>query len=353
MPDQPSNNVASDAVVVSIAEYPYCGGLLRSLPGAAKDSQRVRNWLTSHAPGIDLTDLSWPSSQAGGAQDPWNRYKLDGVMQDLFVDGLQKMKDRLFVYISGHGRSTVQDPAMPAVYCAQYTRLIPDLFAPAGWIRLFAAAPLYREYLFFFDCCNEAQPGQPPPAPAIEIKYRDDHPSVLVVAACSPNQQALETATGGVFTEVLLEALSGSAGSPGSDWVTAGAVVDYLKENVPIRANEKKPGHGQTPKEWFDSTLHADLKSFRLFQREKITSIDVSTVVDGHAPADIGVLGFDLDPVGALSSGGGGAALLEGVFPGRYVLRGRNDGWQQGIRVKTSVSDDGSVSHVVERIALG
>jgi hypothetical protein len=176
---------------------------------------------------------------------------------------------------------------------------------------------------------------------------------VLVVAACSPNQQALESGTGGVFTEVLLEALSGSAGSPGAEWVTAGAVVDYLKENVPIRANQRKPGHGQTPKEWFDSTLHADLKSFRLFQREKIISIDVSAVVGGHAPPDIEVLGFDLEPVGALSSGGGATALLQGVFPGKYVLRDRNDGWQQGVRVKTQVSDDGSVSHVVEQIAFG
>ncbi len=354
MPDQPSSNDgASDAVVVSIAEYPSCGNLLRSLPGAAKDSQRVRSWLTAHAPGIDLIDLSWPRSQGGSAQDIWNHFELEGLMHSMVVNGQQKMKDRLFVYISGHGRSTVRNPAMPAVYCAQHTRQIPDLFAPAGWIPVLTAGRLYREYIFFFDCCNEAQPGQPPPAPSIELKYRDDVPSVLVVAACSPNQEALETDTGGVFTEVLLEALSGSAGSPGSDWVTAAAVVDYLKENVPMRANKRKPGHSQTPKEWFDPTLHADLMSFRLFHREIVNSIDVSAVVDGHPPADIEVLGFDLKPVGALSSGGSSAALLQGVFPGKYLLRGRNDGWQQGIRVKTSIGDDGSVSHIVERIVLG
>jgi hypothetical protein len=326
--------------------------LLPPLPGATRDSTRVGRFISANTTGITVEDVCWPPRQPppGGAPRPWNKFRLDGLMRGYVDIGMQQMQDRLFVYISGHARSTVQDPAMPALYCASHSRNVPDLFAPAGWIRLLTAAALYREYLFFFDCCNDMQPGQVPQPPPLELKYRDDTPSVLVVAACAPNQQAVETDKGGVFTDVLLEALSGSAGGTGED-VTAKEVVDYVKEWVPKRAEALEHGRVQTPKEWFDPGMHGDLAGFRLFKRPKVL-VDVGPLLEGRLAADVEVLGADLEPAGALTAGAGAAVQLQDVYPGKYVLRARSGDWRRVVLVKTTVDDSGQVTPVVEPVPV-
>jgi hypothetical protein len=262
------------------------------------------------------------------------------------------MRDRLFVYFSGHGRSNIAQPAMPAVYCAQHSRKRPDLFLSFNWIPLLTVEPAYKEYLFFFDCCNDYQTDPLPMAIIPDIEPRTDHPSVLLVTAAQPGEQALESDDGGLFTDVLLEALSGSAGSPDSNVVTAAELVNYLKEFVPERAKQLKPGHEQRPKVWFDSDQHADLKGYVLFHRDNVTGVDVSAVLQGHAVADVDVLSFDLKPLTNLVNGPGGAATLEGVYPGRYVLKARNDNWVQAIRITTPVNADGKAKYRVESTQL-
>ena len=352
MAEDPGNDVATDALIVSISDYPVAGGLLAPLPGATRDSVRVSRFIAANTTGITVEDVCWPPRAAPPGQPPrpWNKFRLDGAMRGYVNVGLQQMQDRLFVYISGHARCTVQDPAMPAVYCASHSRSVPDLFAPAGWVRLLTAAALYREYLFFFDCCNDMEPGQVPQPPPLELKYRDDKPSVLVVAACAPNQQAVETDKGGVFTDVLLEALSGSAGGTGED-VTAREVVDYLKEWVPKRAEALEHGRVQTPKEWFDPGMHADLADFKLFKRPKV-SVDVGPLLEGRAAADVEVLGSDLEPAGALVAGAGAAVQLQDVYPGKYLLRARSGDWRRLVLVKTGVDDAGQVAPVVEPVQV-
>lgn len=344
-----------DALLVTVADYPASNGALRSLPGSAKDGLRVANWLKLHSPGINVLPLSYPPPEdaagaAGGAA--LNREAVESTMKTLLAQTVPAMRDRLFVYFSGHGRSNIALPAMPAVYCAQHRRSLPDLFFSFNWIPLLTVSPAYHEYLFFFDCCNDFQTDPLPAAVIPDIDPRTDRPSVLVVTAAQPGEQALESADGGLFTDVLLEALSGSAGSPGSDVVTAADLVNYLKEFVPERARKQKPRHEQRPKVWFDSDQHADLKDFVLFKREKIRDVDVSGLLNGHAAADTDVLGFDLQPVTTLVNGAAGAATLEGVYPGRYVLKGRNEDWTQTIRITTPVEADGTVKLKAEAIQV-
>jgi len=342
--------MTSDALLVTVADYPSSNGALRPLPGSAKDGLRVTNWLNLHAPGINVMPLSWPppggAGAAGGAGGvaTLNREAVESTLKTLLAQTAPAMRDRLFVYFSGHGRMNVALPAMPAVYCAQHRRSLPDLFFSFNWIPLLTLSPAYREYLFFFDCCNDFQTDPLPTAIIPEIDPRTDRPSVLVVTAAQPGEQALESKDGGLFTDVLLEALSGSAGSPDSNVVTAADLVNYLKEFVPERARKQKPGHEQRPKVWFDSDQHAELESYELFKRDKVEGVDVSGLLNGHAPADVDVLDTDLKSVAALTDGAGGARL-EGVFPGRYILRGRNDDWTQTIQITTPVEVDGTVKY--------
>ena len=345
VPDDPSNNVASDALLVTIAEYPAAGGWLRPLPGAARDRNRVRKWLAAHAPGTIMKEVCWPPIDGQPCKHPVYSYDIDSEMRSFRLAASQRRRGRLFGFFSSHGCSTVDNPAMPVIYCASHSRVVPDMFTSAGWIRLLVALPLYKEYLFFFDCCNDWQPGPLPPWFMPNVAYREDKPSVLVGAACAPNQEAVESANGGVFTDVLLEALSGSAGSTGSD-VTARDVVDYLKERVPTRAAALKPDHVQTPLFWFDTQMHTDLASFSLFQRSQVTA-DVSGIISGRAAADVEVLNVNLEPIGTLAAAAGGAAVFE-AFPGKYVLRSRVDDWRRVIMLRTTVNEEGAVRPLVD-----
>lgn len=343
--------MTSDALLVTIGEFPASNGVLRALPGATKDGHRVANWLRVHAPGIEVIPLCWPPDPPKPDLKPINRGAVESEITNLLTETSAAMRDRLFVYFSGHGRANIAQPAFPAVYCAQHRRSLPDLFFSLSWIPLLISMPAYREYLFFFDCCNDNQTDQLPPVQIPDVDQRADRPSVLVVTAAQPGEQAIESATGGLFTDVLLEALSGSAGSPDSDVVTAAHLVDYLKEVVPIRAKEIDPTRTQRPKSWFDSDQHADLASYRLFQRATV-NVDVSPLLNGHAAADIEVFDFKFQPVSGLTIGAAGGAILDGVLPGQYLLKGRNNGWVQAFKVRTPVDADGNVKPVAEAMQL-
>ncbi|WP_431101382.1 hypothetical protein [Roseateles noduli] len=337
----------SDALLVSVANYPISGHLLRALPGAARDSSRVGNWLRSQPQPMGVQEFVWPSAPPPANNVPsWNYRSVEASLHHLLATGMASPRDRLFLYASAHGRSAPSAPAMPGIFCATHGNLLPDVFMSSGWVPQMTAVEVYREYLCFFDCCNDWQPGTFPPYNLLNLPPRTDRPSVFVVAACMPNQQALDTPTGGVFTDVLLEAMSGSAGQPGKTDVTAADVLAYLKENVPLRAAQLKPGHVQNPVEWCDPYSHARLEDFVLFQRQVVGPIDVAALLAGQAAADVEVMDAALQPLGPLSAGPAGEAFLPPVLPGKYMLREGAGVWSRTIVVKSVVLDDGSVSAV-------
>ena len=345
--------MASDAVIVNVANYPLSNGLLRALPGTVRDGLRVGNWLRATNADMAIEGFAWPRAVHGGEPNaaPWNKFGIEAKMQQLLQMGLNKTRKRLFFYASAHGKLINTWPAMPAVYCASHGGGLPDLFASGGWLPVFVSADIYDEYICLFDCCNEWTPDGPPPfVQPGNLQPRQTLPHALVMAACQVNQQALDTPTGGVFTDVLLEALSGSAGKPGQAAVSAADVVAYVKENVPIRAGQVKAGHVQTPVVWIDPNLHADIDKFKLFDRQPVAAVDVTALLAGRSPNDVEVLGSDLEPAGTVLARPGGAAQLPTLYPGKYVLRRQADGWRQPVRLKTTVEDDGSVVAKAEPI---
>lgn len=341
----------TDALIVSVADYPSGRRLLRALPGAARDSLRMQKWLQSSMQDVAIKEFTWPPGPPppGNVEAlPWNRLSIESAMQQLLVSGLHKTRDRLFFYASAHGMSAPTNPAMPAVFCASHwPSTAPDLFLSSGWVPQFTGAPIYDEYLCFFDCCNEWQPGTLPAFQPLNLPPRPLPPRVLVVAACKPGEQALDTPNGGVFTDVLLDALSGSAGRPGTAQVTASDVIAYLKENVPIRAAQLRPGHVQTPVEWFDPNAHVDPNAFVLFERQPVRGADLSAIFTGRAPAEVQVLDDKLESAGVVQATADGRAVLPELFAGKYVLRAA-DGWKLAVRLRTLVGDDGTVVPRVE-----
>ena len=344
--------MVSDAVILSVANYPHSRGRLHDLPGATHDSRRVAGWLRAGSQGVTIEGFDWPPAPPADPDpsESWDRFRIEGTMQRLLRNGLSKTRKRLFLYASAHGMCVPASPALPAIYCASHDASIPDLFLSGGWVPQLTAAPIFDEYLCFFDCCNDSQPGSLPSFQMQNLRVRSSPPGVLVMAACKPSQQALDTPSGGVFTDVLLEALSGSAGTPGSATVTAADVVAYVKENVPIRAAQFKPGHVQEPVVWTDANSHADLGAFVLFNREPLNGVDVQFLLGERRAAEVVLHSHDLQPVAPLRDGPQGEAWLPDIFPGKYVLR--SQAWNQQVRVKTQVAVDGSVVAVVEARGL-
>lgn len=331
----------SDALLVSVARYPYSGNRLSPLPGTMRDRLRVSRWVSDQAPGVALSDFVW-NGQTPAQPNPWNGSAVESVLRSLLQQSLNAPRQRLFVYATAHGRYVSTSPPIPAVYCASHQTEVPDLLPTGDWLRSLIAARCYDEYVCFFDCCNDFQVGPMPVMPALNLPPRRDTPKVLVMAACKPGEQALgHGQNGGVFTEVLLEALSGSAGSSASNAVTAANVVDYVKENVPARADALKPGHVQTPVVWLDPEAHARLDSFELFQRAPVQGVDVAALLAAHDPAAVEVCAHDLTPLGRLQAQADGTVPLPALLPGKYLLRSTLDDWRQTLRVKTRFDDDG------------
>lgn len=340
--------MSTDVVIVEVSDYPYSGGRLNKLPGTVRDGLRMRNWLRTQAPAAKIQNFSWPLAASPDAL-AWNATSVSATLESLLRDGLDEPRRRLILYASAHGRFMSSSPPIPAVFCPSHRVKFPDLLAAGDWVRNLTGAPSYDEYLCFFDCCNDPYLGPVPFLPPLNMQPRDGQPRVLAMAACEPAQQALSHGqNGGVFTDVLLEALSGSAGTSTTGAVTAADIVAYVKENVPPRAAQLRAGHVQRPIEWLDPYAHQKLDSFELFQRQAVSGVDVRALLQGHSADGTEVLAHDLSVVGALQAGADGAAVLPTLLPGKYVLRHAAGAWHQTIRVKTAVQDDGSVVALAE-----
>jgi hypothetical protein len=348
--------MTTDALLVSVAGYPNADGVLRPLPGVAKDNTRVRNWLAKYAPDVEVHDLFWPVEK-GNPKDLFSASKVEDEIRKLVVRSSGQQRDRLFIHFSGHGLQKPTVPAFPALYCALHSRSLPDIFPSFFWLPALTLLPGYKQYLIFLDCCNDDQTDPLPAEPNIRLMQRadDDRASVLVIAAAQPNQQALEDKNGALFTGVLLEAMSGSAGAPDTDVVTAADVVNYVKEEVPIRANRMSPGKTQLPREWHDDR-HVPLKDYVMFHRSKVKDVSLAGLLDGHAADNLEVLDGAFAPIAGATvtlEPATQAPVVSGVYPGRYILRDRGDtNWVRAFRIRTPVDEKGDVSTIAEAVDL-
>lgn len=335
-----------DALLVTIEEYPAANNMLPRLPGAVQDGNRVNEWLIKSFPKPTITFLPWPASSPALA--PWGSKVIEDYCKNSLMRSQSEKRDRLFFYFAGHGKLNTDRTPIPFLYCPQHSTRYADLFPTSSWVSLLTTEKAYKEYLFFLDCCNTDTYDPPPQIFAPSIASRDDKPCVLLITAALPTQKSVENNQGGAFTRVLLEALSGSAGSPDSPNVTAQDVVNYLKEFVPKRAKDINPAATQTPVEWFDPYMHADIKAFVIFKREMVSGVDVTHLLEGRAATDVDLLrGLDLQPAGKLVASVDGKVTVEDVYPGPYVLRAPGD-WNRSIRIYTNVDDDGSVKWLAE-----
>lgn len=191
---------------------------IAKLSGAVADATAMRDVLARNedgSPNYDCRLLVNPGSQ------PITRAQLRAIWRELFADGPD---DALF-FFSGHGTPTqlggclVTHDASPG-----------DPGLPMNDLLQMANQSKAREVLLILDCCFSGSLGNPPNLQGGLVENQAQlREGVTILAASRPTEAAMEIGGQGVFTELVVGALSGGAADVRGR-VSAAAIYAYVEE---------------------------------------------------------------------------------------------------------------------------
>lgn len=201
------------ALIVGIDYYDQIG----SLSGAVNDAHTVRAVLERHADGrLNFQQPRLMSSTGPGATV--TRAELREAVEELFRDDAEIS---LF-YFSGHGYIDGAGGYLCASDCASGHDGL-SLFD----VMTFANnSPAKNKVIVLDSCHSGVAGGNPVAAQVAEIKE-----GVTILTASTAEQYAMETGASGVFTSLLVDALSGAAANLVGD-VTPGSVYAHIDQSL-------------------------------------------------------------------------------------------------------------------------
>ncbi len=237
------------ALVIGIDDYTQEEGGLTTLQGARKDALKFARWLRkSDGGGIEKSNCHLIISR----RDPLKplRPQVDKELGKI----IKKAKDdkqasnRLYFYFAGHGLSVEYEGNGNAGLClanwSEYCRRA--ALSAMLYQNMCIEYGLFREIVFFADCCRDSATRITPLGSEIEItEPRGEHkPKLFIGYATRPGHAAVETENddgnmGGVFTRVLIEGLKGGAANV-KGIIDAVSLENYLKKNVPANSPDNK-----------------------------------------------------------------------------------------------------------------
>lgn len=201
------------ALIVGIDYY----GSIQSLHGAANDAYNVKSVLDRHADGT--TNFTQPKLMVATCPDTAvTRAELREAVQELFRDKV----DIALLYFSGHGYIDSAGGFLCASDCVDGH----DGLALAE-VMTFASQSPAENKIIILDCCHSGGAGSNPIAPAFaEIKD-----GVTILTASTAKQYSMESNGSGVYTNLLVDALSGAAANLVGD-VTPGSVYAHVDQSL-------------------------------------------------------------------------------------------------------------------------
>jgi hypothetical protein len=250
MPDHPDHF----ALIVGIDHYPK----FRSLKGARRDAERFVAWVTDTVRGGAV-----PQSNCYlilSEQDPV--IPIQDTIDENLEELLEKAKDaaggRLYLYFSGHGlaRSNLGVDLCLAKWSKKRRNMALDSM---DYLSLVSGTGLFREIVFFMDCCRQrlsnarglpSTIGLPRPDPDAALSrtyvaYATQFlQSAFEAAEASGDGEEGEGEYLGHFTKALISGLYGAA-SDAAGGVPAAKLKSYLDTESRRIATEK--GHTQIP----------------------------------------------------------------------------------------------------------
>jgi hypothetical protein len=201
------------ALIVGIDHYEHIG----SLHGAVNDAYSVKNVLERHADGT--LNFAQPKLMTGlSSTAPVTRAELRDAVEELFSDDA----DISLFYFSGHGYIDGAGGFLCASDCATGHDGL-SLFD----VLTFANASPAKNKVIILDSCHSGIAGSSPGASQMaEIRE-----GVTLLTASTADQYAMESNGSGVFTKLLVDALSGAAANLVGD-VTPGSVYAHIDQSL-------------------------------------------------------------------------------------------------------------------------
>jgi hypothetical protein len=229
---------------------------IRSLKGCVNDAYNVKSVLERHSDGT--INFGTNLLVASAANSLITRKYLKDKVIDLFKDN----SDIAFFYFSGHGCLESTGGYLITSDCNEG-----DEGLSMNELLLIANNSPARNRVIVIDCCHSGQMG----TPEIEENKAILKEGMTILTASSADQYAIEKNGVGVFTSLMVDALSGSAANLVGD-ITPGSVYAHIDQS--LGPWEQRPVFKTNVKNF--TTLRKVQPSISLEDLKMITSLFVN-----------------------------------------------------------------------------
>lgn len=199
------------ALCVGIDEYAF-----GPLHGCVSDAERVAAALEKHEDGSPNFEAKVLTGPIGLGTDRVTRAILRDQLSRLF----SAEADVALLHFSGHGTANNLDGYLVTQDAAKYD----DGVAMTDVLKLSNESKA-REVVILLDCCFSGSLGNPPVVDNTKALLRE---GVSILTASRGDQPSVETAGGGVFTSLVVDALEGGAADL-LGAVSAAAIYAYVE----------------------------------------------------------------------------------------------------------------------------
>lgn len=201
------------ALVVGIDGYPSA-----PLRGCVKDARRVAELLRSHTDGSPNFDVETILVESGTGEVLERRQLKEEVARLL-----GQPADLALLYFSGHGAVSEYGGYLVTTDAARYDEGVPMV----ELLSLINGSPV-TEVIVLLDCCHSGHFGQ---VPAVGDRLAVLRDGLCLVMASRANEAAMETVEGGVFTQLVCDAMEGVGADP-LGRVTAASMYAYVDQSL-------------------------------------------------------------------------------------------------------------------------
>lgn len=200
------------ALVIGIDYYAASG----SLSGCVNDAHRVSTMLESHSDGSPNFDVRLLTASSDRDQIPFRKLK------DLIVELFKSGDDIALLYFAGHGHVE----ATGDYICGSDSRKGDEGLA-LGEIMSLAGLSKAKNRIVILDSCHSGAAGANPLKPGVS----EVTAGVTILTASRADEGASEVGGGGVFTDLLVDALGGAAANLVGE-VTPGSVYAHIDQSL-------------------------------------------------------------------------------------------------------------------------
>lgn len=199
------------ALCIGIDEYS-----IGSLTGCSKDANRMAEILRIHHDGSPNFQCRVETAPPGSSLNLITRASLREMIDQFF----QLRADTALLHFSGHGTVNNLDGYLVTQDAKRY-----DEGVAMGDVLKWANDSRAREVVIFLDCCFSGNLGV---APTIDNSKAVLREGVSILTASRSDQPSVEDSGGGLFTSLVVDALSGGAADV-LGAVTAPSIYAYVE----------------------------------------------------------------------------------------------------------------------------